>query len=127
MKTKLTPDDIKFVINELRHGSVKWSGRREALDRARKKVFQRRSKKGKRIFKFYWQCAKCEEWFRNENEVEVDHIKEVGPFCGDWNRFLLRLFPEVDGLQVLCLVCHLKKTNIYNSARTRWQRKPIVR
>lgn len=124
MKTKLTPDDIKFLMNTIRHESVKWYGRREALDRARKKVFVRRSKKdGKKIYKFYWQCAKCKEWFRDEKQVEVDHIIEIGSYCGDIEKTLLRMLPSVDGLQVLCLVCHLKKTNIYKSARSRWKRK----
>lgn len=117
----LPPDDIKFIINALRHESVKWSGRRAALDSARKRVRVGTTKKGKPKYKFHWQCAKCDRWYRNEHDVEVDHVVEIGPFCGDWNRFLLRMFASA--LQVLCTVCHMKKTNAYNAAHLKWKRK----
>lgn len=124
-KQSLPPDDIKFIINALRQASVKWSGRRAALDSARKRVCIGRVKsgprKGKKKFKFHWQCAKCERWYRNETDVEVDHVVEIGSFCGDWNRFLLRMFASA--LQVLCVVCHMKKTNQFNAAHLKWKRK----
>jgi hypothetical protein len=118
---RLPPDDIKWIINALRHESVKWPGRRAALDGARKRVCEGRTKKGKKIWKYHWQCAKCEQWFRDESAVEVDHVTEIGPFCGDWNRFLSRMF--AGALQVLCIVCHMKKTNAYNAAHLKWKRK----
>lgn len=122
---QLPHDDVKFIINALRQASIKWPGRAEALDRARKKVWEgkRNKKTGKKILKFYWQCSHCEKWYRNETDVEVDHIVEVGPFCGDWNKFLARLFTTQDNLQVLCVVCHMKKTNAYNAAHLKWKRK----
>lgn len=122
-RNKLTPEDIDFVKNILRQGSVKWSGRSECLRRARKKVFVRNSKEGKAIYKYHWLCAACNEWYRDVNSMEVDHIVEVGPFNGDWNDFISRVFTSQDNLQCLCLVCHLKKTTVYNSARSRWKRK----
>lgn len=124
-KFELPPDDIKFVINALRQATVKWSGRREALDLARKKVREGMTRKGKQIWKFYWRCAHCKRWYRNESDVEVDHIIEIGPFCGDWNRFLHRMFarPVNMKLQVLCVVCHMRKTNAYNAAHLKWRRK----
>lgn len=123
-----TDEDIKFLINALRQASVKWSGRKECLALARKKVFVRRSKKGKAIYKYHWQCAVCENWFDNEGSMEVDHIIEFGGYTGhngDWNETIQRLFPRpiADHLQALCVPCHLRKTGLYNSARKKWKRK----
>lgn len=123
MKKHLTPDDVKFVMNAIRRESVKWSGRRECLDLARKRVRVGTTKDGNPKFKYHWQCAKCEKWFRNESDLEVDHITEIGAFCGDWNNTLLRMLPSVDDLQALCTICHMKKTNAFNAANTKWKRK----
>jgi 5-methylcytosine-specific restriction endonuclease McrA len=119
----VTPDDIRFVINVLRQGTVKWPGRSEALRRARKKVLVRIGKRGQNIFKFHWQCASCREWSKNAKSVEVDHIEEIGPFNGNWDDYVRRVFCDQKNLQVLCSVCHSKKTLIYNSAASKYRRK----
>lgn len=126
----LTQDDIEFLFNELRKSSIIWNGRKEVLRAARRKVFVRRAKNGKPVYKFQWQCAKCRNWFKQESEMEVDHIVEIGgvtSFNGDWNETIGRIFPRpvTDHLQALCIPCHLRKTNQYNSARTKWKRKNI--
>lgn len=122
-KFQLPPSDVEFIRNLLRQGSVKWSGRAECLRRARKRVVVKRGKKRQPIYKYYWKCARCEQWYRDISQMEVDHIVEIGPFTGDWNEHIARHFPPQDNLQVLCITCHMKKTLAYNSARTRWQRK----
>jgi hypothetical protein len=124
-KTKLTSDDIVFIRNLLRHGSVKWSGRAECLRKARKKVFVRIGLKGQEIFKFHWQCAHCKQWHKDEKEMEVDHIVEIGSFTGDWNVYMEKLFPRPvkKHLQALCVVCHMKKTKAFNAAHIKYQRK----
>lgn len=63
--------------------------------------------------KFEYQCNKCKKWFPDK-EVEVDHIIDVGSLrCKeDVGDFIERLFCEVDGLQVVCKVCHQEKTNM---------------
>lgn len=123
-KTILPPDDIRFIINALRHASIKWEGRAAALKRARKKVFVRIAKNGNKVFKLYWMCAKCEKWFREETQMEVDHVVEIGSFNGDLNEYCERMFDrDPDALQVLCVKCHLKKTKAFNAANTKWKRK----
>lgn len=127
-KKLLTTDDIKYLFNELRKSSVKWAGRKEILRMARRKVFVRYSASGKAIYKFQWQCAVCLNWFKNEKELEVDHISEIGgmsEFSGDWNETISRIFPRPvsDHLQALCISCHAKKTKKYNSARSLYTRK----
>lgn len=119
----MTQADIDFVKNLLRQGSVRWRGRAECLRRARKKVLVRKSKQGKSIFKYHWKCAKCSAWYRDEKSMEVDHIIEVGPFSGDWNEFIGRVYCDLSNLQALCVACHLKKTAAYSNAKAQWKRK----
>lgn len=133
MSTKnheLNSQDVAFIFNELRKSSVIWSGRKEALALARKRVFVRRAKNGNAVYKWQWQCAKCSEWFRNQKDLEVDHIVEIGGYtshCGDWNKTLARLFPRPvsEHLQVLCKACHARKTGAYNAAHLKYQRKEV--
>ncbi len=122
---QLPLDDVQFLMEALRKISIKWDGRAECLRNARKLVGEGKHKNGKSKKKYHWQCNKCRRWARNENEMEVDHIFEIGAFKGDWNEFLCRHFPRpVDKfLQALCRSCHLKKTNAYNAANTKWKRK----
>lgn len=114
-------------MNVLRQGTVIWSGRRLALEKARVRIKEGIVKsgpnKGKPKYKFHWKCAKCLKLFRDENQVEVDHIFEIGGFRGCWNRIIEAMYCSPDNLAVLCVACHLIKTERYNSARSRYQRK----
>lgn len=124
----LNTSDIQYIFNELRRASVKWSGRKECLALARKKVFVRRSAKGKAIFKFHWQCSACLNWVKNDKELEVDHISEIGgptQFTGDWNETINKIFPRPveKHLALLCKKCHLRKTRAYMAAPSLYKRK----
>lgn len=119
-----TEKDLRrLVVNALRQASIIWTGRAECLKRARKKFFVRRTKHGKAIFKFHWQCAACKKYFRNVGDMEVDHIVEIGGFSGCWNEYISKMFCGQENLQALCSGCHLKKTMAYSNARLRWKRK----
>lgn len=95
-----------------------WSFIRSALRRAFSRYpvkFQvknkaRRTVKGKR-HKYEYQCAKCEEWFKDK-DVEVDHDPPCGSLkdYSDLPGFVERMFCEEDKLQVICKPCHKKKT-----------------
>ena len=89
-----------------------------------KKLAKRTKKDGGRQ-KFEYQCAMCKGWFKDK-EVQVDHIEESGALKGkeDVGDFIVKLFCEVDGLQVLCNKredgvesCHRKKTNTYMKSK----------
>lgn len=54
--------------------------------------------------------------------LEVDHIKEIGGFCGDWNATISRMYCGQDNLQALCIPCHARKTAVF-SANLRFTRK----
>lgn len=118
---------VKHIFNVLRRETVTWHVRKEVLRKARKKVFVRVGLQGQKIFKFFWKCAMCREWFRNEKEMEVDHIEEIGPFIGpptaeNIGRHVMRIYCDEENLRALCIVCHSRKTSNYNAAR-RYKRK----
>lgn len=64
-----------------------------------------------------YRCINCKLQFYYK-ELEVDHIVPVGPTPGSrnatadttWDGFIARMFCGVEGLQVLCKRCHLRKT-----------------
>ena len=62
--------------------------------------------------KWEYQCADCNDWFLRK-EVDIDHIIPCGTLKSfkDLSLFCERLFVEKEGLQVLCKVCHKKKTH----------------
>ncbi len=122
-REQLSQDDIRYITNVLREATTRWSGRRIALEKARKQFHVGTYKNGKPKFKFYWQCAECKVWFKDVNQIEVDHWIEIGPFTGDWNDYISKVYCGQDNLRCLCLACHLKKTLKYNSARSRFKRK----
>lgn len=73
---------------------------------------------GRRVYKgpnkrqkFEYQCNICKKWFP-EKQINIDHIVPAGALnCSeDLSGFVERLFVEVDGLQILCIDCHDKKT-----------------
>ena len=61
--------------------------------------------------KFEYQCNVCKDWYPDK-EINVDHIIPAGTLrcANDLPGFVERLFCEIDNLQVLCNVCHNKKT-----------------
>lgn len=60
-------------------------------------------------------CKDCGELYK-ATEIAVDHIVPVGTTpefpCapGEWEAWMDRLFCDVDNLQCLCAVCHLRKS-----------------
>ena len=113
----------KYLLNILRQATMSWRGRTDCLKAARVRKVLGVYGNGKVRYKYFWKCAKCLNEFRDQAQMEVDHIEEVGPFKGDWNDYIARMFCSLDNLQVLCLKCHSAKTSKYNAA-LRFQRKP---
>lgn len=120
MENKLSKEDIAYIIGKLREATITWRGRSECLKRARKRVEDGTIKsgpnKGKIKWKFFYQCAGCKEWFRDQESLEVDHIIEIGPFLGSWDVYIPKMFCGQDNLQALCDVCHKRKTSGFNAA-----------
>ncbi len=115
----------RHIINVLRAGTITWEGRRNALERARKKVDEGKVRKdGTKVLKYYWQCAICKVWFRDQSDLEVDHIVEIGPFNGNWDDYVRRMYCDESNLQACCQVCHRKKST--SNASLRFARKSVA-
>jgi 5-methylcytosine-specific restriction endonuclease McrA len=95
-----------FLRSALRSASSKWPPKYEVLLAAR-----RPSQSENKRLKWEFQCASCGLW-HPQKSVSVDHIIPVGTLrtWDDIAPFCQRLFVGVDGLQVLCSVCHNTKT-----------------
>jgi 5-methylcytosine-specific restriction endonuclease McrA len=114
---KMDKKTIKYVMNILRKGTITWEGRTLCLNRNRYKL-----KVGKKLL---WarDCDACKiPHLQKDNDLEVDHIIEVGGFKGDWNTIVNSMYCPQSNLQALCFECHQKKTSKFNS-RLRFKRK----
>ena len=66
--------------------------------------------------KFEYQCACCQKWFLG-SEVQVDHKQACS--MDDLAKYIVHLFCEEDGLQVLCKGCHRAKTSVERAQKKR--------
>jgi len=70
-------------------------------------------------------CSSCGGEFLAK-EMRADHIMPVvDPAVGftDWNEYIERMFPEVEGFQAICKGCHDLKTKEERRIRTERKRK----
>lgn len=96
-----------FVTSILRSGSRRWPPKYECLASA--KTEKKVNTKTGRVAQ-HFMCASCGEDFP-QKEVQVDHIVEIGREKS-WDDFINGLYCEADNLQVLCIPCHKKKTQL---------------
>jgi 5-methylcytosine-specific restriction endonuclease McrA len=102
---KKTEKWLKYKLREL---SVQYHARNQCIKDASTKIVIGKTKKGEDKTLTYVTCAQCKELFRR-NEIEVDHIVEIGPQkdIGEWVK---KLFCPISNLQCLCIECHKRKT-----------------
>lgn len=109
-----------WIRSSLRSRTMYWKPVSQCKINARRK----NTGANKRV-KWQYQCAICKDWFEDK-EIAVDHVIEAGSLTcpEDLAGFIERLFPEVDGFQVLCNKrkdgkesCHKKKTDEYMKSK----------
>jgi 5-methylcytosine-specific restriction endonuclease McrA len=95
-----------FIRSALRQKSRWW----KPISIAKQKA-KREYKGPNKRQKFEYQCNSCKGWYQ-EKLVNVDHIVPAGSLnCAeDLPGFVERLFCEEKHLQVLCTICHNKKS-----------------
>lgn len=72
-----------------------------------------------RVERNKYKCGICGE-LKTNKEVQLDHKEPViNPETGfvDWNDFVERMFPDLDGWQLLCSECHEAKSIAENAIR----------
>lgn len=96
----------RFLIPILRRASYRWKPRGEALKKSR-------------LERGLYQCNSCKELFK-QTDICLDHIfPVVNPKIGftNWDDYIDRMFPETEGFQVLCKLCHDVKTKLEDEMR----------
>jgi 5-methylcytosine-specific restriction endonuclease McrA len=102
---RIMTDSFKWIKRHLEKLSYKWEPRGRAMNKAR-----RISQLADKRTKWQYQCNSCKSWFKGK-EVQLDHIIPKGLYTKKtFFVWLDRLFCETDGFQVLCIVCHKKKS-----------------
>jgi 5-methylcytosine-specific restriction endonuclease McrA len=98
-------DAFKWIKRHIEMATVKWPPRAEALRKA-----SRISQLSDKRTKWERQCNHCKKWFKS-NQIQLDHIVPKGKYQREsFLTWLDKCFPPVNGWQVLCKNCHLKKT-----------------
>lgn len=90
-----------FLIPILRHASLRWWARTEALSRAR-------------VERGLYKCAMCAGEFKKA-EVHVDHIipvVKVRDGFTNWDDYINSLFVSPEELAILCIPCHNGKSDV---------------
>lgn len=113
----------KHILNILRQGTLTWHVRREVLIKHRRKRYLGQWKNGREKSVWEYKCHCCNGYFREE-EMEVDHIDEVGSFNGNFDDYVRRMFCDITNLQGLCIPCHKVKTSNFN-AKLKYKRKSL--
>ena len=106
-------EEMAFLWRDIRNAWRKWSpNRRKALDAVMIKL-PKKKKDGtdSKVMVKHWICADCG---KPVTERDVDHRLPVGkaPRCDeDVGKAAERLFCELANLQILCKICHKRKSS----------------
>lgn len=102
---------FSFVRSALRAAFRKYPPKYQILAAAKKQLTPKQRERRGGNQKYEYQCALCQKWY-GAKYVEVDHIVPCGSLKSfeDLPGFVERMFPSIDGLQVVCKNCHSIKT-----------------
>jgi hypothetical protein len=95
-----------FIRSTLRRKTMYWKPITECKLNARRAYTGLNKRQ-----KYEYKCNECKNWYAEKN-INVDHICPAGSLksAQDLPGFVERLFVEIEGLQILCTICHNKKT-----------------
>ena len=138
---------LKWVLQAILFSLLRRAFRRSPMyDECLKKAKREVKVKGKtkdNIRRVKYECAECGALCQNtkkKKEFAVDHRETVIPLEGlpivdgvvDFNVYIKRLFCSADNLQILCKICHDRKSKAENTERKRLKdernpEKPITK
>lgn len=104
-----------FIISLLRRGTFRWRPRGDAKRKRRCVIGKFKNGKDK----YGYQCDCCHGKFMDKDTI-MDHIiPVVDPKEGfiDFDTYIIRMYPQEDGFQVLCTKCADEKTKKENELR----------
>lgn len=106
---------FSFIRSALRAAWSRYPPKYQVLANAKRK-----SESSNKRLKYEFQCNKCKDWYP-QKQVSVDHIIPAGTLRDfeDLPEFCRRLFVSIEELQVLCTVCHHKKSALERAARSK--------
>lgn len=112
-----------FIKSAVRSMSSRWPCKYDALKAAQVGI-QLNAKTGRQAM--HYKCIECGNLFPAK-EVQVDHIEPIVPLTMvqeyDWNVIIANALCEKDGLQVMCKICHKKKSLEENAERRENKKK----
>jgi len=122
-KKKKTWSVEAAVFSALRRKFKTYPPYKETRDAAKVEYFVK-SKHGKDMRRVHFQCAHCQQYFKDK-DIAVDHIDPVNePEVGfvDFDTYVQRLFCPLENLQILCKSCHKKKSAEETKTRAKARR-----
>lgn len=99
-------DKMSWIKNAIRRASYKFPPRYL-------------TKVNARVRRGVYKCQIC-GLEKKAKDIQLDHKEPViNPDTGfvDWNDFIGRMFPDLDGWQALCAECHQAKSESENKVR----------
>ncbi len=119
-KTEWNP--ITFAKSVLRRASKKTRGYNEVLAKA-KYIYYPVNKDGmqSKAYRTSFECAICHDMFQR-NEIEVDHIVPIA-FSESIEEWIRNLYCDAEHLQVICKVCHKKKSKLDRQRIIEWKKQ----
>lgn len=106
-------DPFAFAKRVLRHASLEWPERTAAIKKAYRGINK-------------YECAYCNQLYPRK-KVEVNHINPVMPVDKPnitMDQYVLNLFCEATGFEVLCINCHKSLTKIQGELRKSYKKTP---
>lgn len=111
-----------YIVSSLRTASLRWGPR---IDRLKSAACGKALNPATGRLRTIYRCEDCRGEFARD-EVKIDHIEPaVDPDKGwqSWDEYITRMFPEVEGFQILCEICHKEKTKKENEQRKENRKK----
>lgn len=132
-RTKKPRSIQSFIMPHLRRASRYWPPKKEARNKAKRKVIIGYFLNGKPKYEDRYICAECTRQGITKlhvyTDTAMDHIIEVASLTGfdSWDATIARMFPQADGYQCICNFHHDQKTQANQEIRRKSKKRIAVK